>query len=223
MARKPRVIVPGQPVHVILRGNNRQSVFYTESDYRKYKEILTEYAEEYECAIHAYILMTNHIHLLVTPADKDGLPKLMQAMGRKYVRHINILYKRSGTLWEGRYKSALIDSENYFMTCSRYIELNPVRAGMVSSPEQYKWSSFHSNALGFNDEIIIPHNQYMRLGRTNVERQKAYRALFTTDLDHQNLKMLRDSTNQCALVGDNGFRSSPFVCRIQISTPAEGF
>ena len=152
MARLPRLIVPGFPHHVIQRGNNRQRIFETQADYAFFLELAQEHASQFGVAIHAYVLMPNHIHLLATPQTaQDALPKMMQAVGRRYVRHFNDSHGRTGTLWEGRYKSTLNDSERYLLTCSRYIELNPVRAGMVERPDAYQWSSFRCNADGLPD------------------------------------------------------------------------
>ena len=141
MARRPRHVIPGQAIHLIQRGNNRQAVFFANADYRLYHEVLEDAALRYGCAIHAYVFMTNHVHLLLTPSTHDGPSRVMQSVGRRYVRHVNTSYRRTGTLWEGRFKSAIVDSERYLLTCSRYIEANPVRAGMVDSPERYPWSS----------------------------------------------------------------------------------
>jgi len=137
MARLGRYFLPGQPLHVIQRGNNRQAIFFDAADYRRYCDWLGAAAVEYGCAIHAYVLMTNHVHLLVTPAAPSSLPRLMQSLGRRYVRYMNATYRRTGTLWEGRYRAAPIDSETYFLACCRYIELNPVRAGMSAHPRDY--------------------------------------------------------------------------------------
>ena len=148
MARLPRLYVPGCSHHIIQRGNNRDACFFDERDYAFYLQQLQQSASQFNVAVHAFVLMTNHVHLLVTPSTADGCGKMMQSLGRKYVRYINITYQRSGTLWEGRYKSTLVDSELYFLTVSRYIELNPVRAGMVEAPGDYPWSSFRANGMG---------------------------------------------------------------------------
>ena len=138
MARLPRYHLPDQALHVIQRGNNREAIFFAEADYDCYRGWLADAAAAYGCAIHAYVLMTNHVHLLVTPRRADSLPRTMQSLGRRYVGHINATYRRTGTLWEGRYRAAPIDSEAYFLACCRYIELNPVRAGMVRHPRDYR-------------------------------------------------------------------------------------
>ena len=206
MARLPRIVVPGLPMHVIQRGNNRQAIFFIEEDYRKYLEILASASEEHECSIHAYVLMTNHVHLLVTPVTESSLPLMMQAIGRKYVNYINRTYQRTGTLWEGRYKSALVESEQYLLACSRYIEMNPIRAGMVDGPGQYKWSSYSSNALGKKDHKLTQHELYQRLGSCDVLRQQAYKALFKNYIDVEALDMIRESTQQSSIIGDSRFK-----------------
>jgi len=206
MARLPRIVVPGLPMHVIQRGNNRQAIFFTYEDYCKYLEILALASEEHECSIHAYVLMTNHIHLLVTPVTESSLPLMMQAIGRKYVHYINRTYQRTGTLWEGRYKSALVESEQYLLSCSRYIEMNPVRAGMVDGPGQYQWSSYSSNALGKKDRKLTQHELYQRLGSSDVLRQQSYKALFKNYIDVKTLDMIRESTQQSSIIGDSRFQ-----------------
>ena len=148
MARLRRFALPGQPQHIIQRGNNREIIFAAEGDCRFYLDKLEEACRRFRCAVHAYVLMTNHVHLLMTPSDELGIGKVMQALGWVYVQYFNHTYGRTGTLWEGRYKSSLLDSEGYLLTCSRYIELNPVRAGMVGHPAEYPWSSYRHNALG---------------------------------------------------------------------------
>ena len=134
MARQPRFLLPGHPQHVIQRGNNRQVIFADEADCRLYLDTLKEACERFACHVHAYVLMTNHVHLLMTPDCKAGIGKVMQSLGRRYVQYFDYRYRRSGTLWEGRYRAALLDTEPYLLTCYRYIELNPLRAGMVASP-----------------------------------------------------------------------------------------
>lgn len=169
MTRLTRFVIPGQPQHVIQRGNNCQEIFCADEDYRFFLVKLQAAGEKHSCDIHAYVLMTNHVHLLVTPHTEDGIGKLMQMLGRYYVQYFNHCYKRSGALWEGRYKATLIDSEQYLFTCCmRYIELNPLRAGMVTHPADYPWSSYRYNVLGQPDEVVTPQPEYSRLGKTNV-------------------------------------------------------
>ena len=176
MARLARYFAEGQPQHLIQRGNNREPIFSADEDYLFYTECLQEAAERHRCAIHAYALMTNHTHLLATPETQSSLPKMMQSIGRRYVQYFNYTYSRTGTLWEGRYKATVVDSEAYLLTCMRYIELNPVRAGMVEEPSDYRWSSYGVNALGKHDRLCTPHSLYKRIGRSAEERQAGYTA-----------------------------------------------
>ena len=161
MTRLPRIALPSIPQHVIQRGNNRQPCFYADDDYHFYLECLGEAARKYHVSIHAYVLMTNHVHLLLTPAAMTGVSQVMQTLGRRYVRYINHTYRRSGTLWEGRYHASLVQADHYLLTCYRYIELNPVRAGMTDDPAGYRWSSYRCNALGQPDKLIEPHEYYL--------------------------------------------------------------
>jgi len=147
MARLPRFVIPGQPQHVIQRGNDRQKIFKKTEDYEFFLEKLSDAANKYQCDIHAYVLMTNHVHLLIKPHTEDGIGKIIQMIGRYYVQYFNTSYKRTGTLWEGRYKATLINSEQYLLACMRYIEENPVGAkNMASQPADYPWSSYAHNA-----------------------------------------------------------------------------
>ena len=172
-----------------------------------YLEKLAAACKKHACDLHAYVLMTNHVHLLLTPHSADGIGKVMQMLGRYYVQYFNYTYGRTGTLWEGRYKATLLDSEQYLLTCMRYIELNPVRAGMVEHPRDYPWSSYHYNALGEYDELIVPDRLYRRLGATDEERQAAYRALFRRHLSKRALEELRESTNKAWVLGSDRFKA----------------
>jgi len=207
MPRMPRVVVPGLPLHVIQRGNNRQAIFYTDQDYQRFHTDLRTASERFDCAIHAYVYMTNHVHLLVTPGTRQGVSRMMQSVGRRYVRYINDVYTRSGTLWEGRFKSALIDSDRYLLACSRYIEMNPVRARIADLPQDYRWSSYRHNAMGKTDSMLSPHALYQALGNSPAERQKVYRGLFKEILAENELLALRKATNNCTLLGDNTFQA----------------
>lgn len=206
MARLPRYGVAGQPQHLIQRGNNRSSIFFATEDYDFYIECLREGCAKYNCAIHAYVLMTNHVHLLATPESADGLSKLMQSVGRRYVQYVNFTYQRSGTLWEGRYKAAPIDTDGYLMTCYRYIEMNPVRADMVRHPREYRWSSYRYHAEGRPDPLVREHHGYRSLARNEADRRLAYRALFRSCLDEDTLEALRDSVNKGWVLGSDRFR-----------------
>ncbi|MFT5372283.1 MAG: putative transposase [Lysobacterales bacterium] len=203
MARKPRINLKGVPQHVVQRGNNKQACFYSDQDYRIYLEKLHEYGIEHKVKIHSYVLMTNHVHLLMTPDFESGISKVMQSVGRYYVRYINQTYHRTGTLWEGRFKSTPIDSERYFLVVSRYIELNPIRAGMLDHPADYLWSSYRANALGKQISLLTPHECYLSLGHSSEERQAAYSALFKTNISDSTLKQIRDAVNSHVLVLKN--------------------
>lgn len=206
MPRKPRFNLIGVPQHVIQRGNNREPCFYAEEDYRRYLDDLRESAEKYDCRIHAYVLMTNHVHLLVTPMVDHGISQMMQALGRRYVYFINKTYNRSGTLWEGRYKSSLIDSDAYLFACMRYKELNPIRASMVSHTGEYKWSSYHTNAQGEDDSLIEKHPLYMELGNSQEERELAYRELFRHHVENDTPHDIRESLNHELVLGRSYFK-----------------
>ena len=183
MARLPRLTLPGYPHHVIQRGNNRQAIFASTTDYRTLLDLLIDNAIKFDVAIHAYVLMSNHMHLLVTPQSADGLPLLMQAVGRRYVRYFNASQKRSGTLWEGRYKSTLIQTDRYLLACMAYIDLNPVRAGLVAQPQDYPWSS-HLHYIGLRpDRLIAPHALFWALGNTPFAREAAYAELVQSGLN----------------------------------------
>jgi len=207
MARLPRFAIPGQPQHVIQRGNNREIIFSHDDDYRFYLKSLRDACVEYQCAVHAYVLMTNHVHFLMTPKMENSIGKVMQSLGRRYVQYYNYTYERTGTLWEGRYKATLIDSEQYLLTCSRYIELNPVRANMVQHPSEYPWSSYHCNAQGKEDLLISPQLLYKRLGRSSNERQKAYRQLFRTRIAESAVEEIRKATNKSWVLGNDRFQA----------------
>lgn len=206
MARLPRFVIPGQPQHVIVRGINREAIYCKDEDYRFYLEKLLNACEKYGCQLHAYVLMTNHVHLLLTPKYENSIGKTIQSVGRYYVQYFNYHYNRTGTLWEGRYKATLIDSETYLLTCMRYIELNPVRAGMVTHPSEYPWSSYRFNALGDEAGLITEHELYARLGRTPLVRQKAYRSLFRSKIAEKTLAEIRESINKAWVLGSSRFK-----------------
>lgn len=175
MARLPRLILPGQPHHVILRGNNRQAIFFSDLDRQQLLAVLAEAAAQYRVAIHAYVLMDNHLHLLLTPAAADDLSRMMQSLGRRYVGWFNARHRRSGTLWEGRFRTGLIEGERHLLACMRYIELNPVRAGLCVEPAQWPWSSAAHHLGLARSGLITEHEMYWSLGNTPFEREHAYR------------------------------------------------
>jgi Transposase and inactivated derivatives len=207
MARLPRLYLPSCAQHIIQRGNNRDPCFYAEQDYQIYLSYLKEASDKYKVAIHAFVLMTNHVHLLMTPTNEQGVSRMMQALGRKYVQYFNFTYERTGTLWEGRYKSTLVDADNYLFTVYRYIELNPVRANMVAHASEYPWSSYQGNALGKVIQLLTPHVLYRQLGKTDDERQSAYRALFRGRMAERDLKDIREATMKSWVLGDNRFKA----------------
>lgn len=206
MARRPRLYIPGAAHHVIQRGNNREACFYEEADYTKYLSHLKDVAEQFSVAIHSFVLMTNHVHLLATPSNENALGKMMQALGRHYVQYFNKKYSRTGTLWEGRYKSTLVQSERYLLTVYRYIELNPVRANMVAHASEYPWSSYRFNAVGVNIQLITAHAEYLRLGATPAKRQQAYRALFKGRMAEKDIQEIQACTNKAWVLGSDKFK-----------------
>jgi len=205
MARLPRLTVTGYPHHVILRGNNRQDIFKTTADYQYMLSLLEEHARAQGVEVHAYVLMTNHLHLVVTPQRDQALPKMMQAVGRSYVRRFNQTHGRTGTLWEGRYRSTLIQADRYLLACMVYIDLNPVRARMVAQPGDYPWSS-HAHYIGQrNDRLITPHALYWSLGNTPFAREAAYAELVHGGISKDQQGALTQATLSGWALGDSGF------------------
>jgi putative transposase len=205
MARLPRLTLPGYPHHIIQRGNNRQAIFSGRPDYETLLGLLDEYARKFQVAIHAYVLMSNHLHLLATPASADGVPQLMQALGRSYVRYFNACQGRTGTLWEGRYRSTLIQAERYLLACMVYIDQNPVRAGMVADPADYSWSS-HLHYIGRRtDRLITPHPLYWELGNTPFARDIAYAELVRTGIGADRQQALTDSVLRGWALGEQDY------------------
>jgi putative transposase len=206
MPRPSRLVVAGQAHHIIQRGNNRQAIFFEDADRRFFLSALGDALGAHGCALHAYVLMTNHVHLLITPERDAGVGGLMQSLGRRYVGHVNRLYGRTGTLWEGRFKSTIVDAEDYVLACYRYIEANPVRARMVERAEDHRWSSHGANAFGESDVLVSPHGCYRALGRTQASRQAAYRSMFQDDLAEETIDLLRDATQRGWVPGRDTFR-----------------
>lgn len=206
MARLPRVSPLGIPQHIIQRGNNRQACFASEQDLAAYAHWLGDYSRQFSVAIHAWIFMTNHVHLLGTPYKAGGISNMMQALGRRYVRYFNREYRRSGTLWEGRFKSSLVQSETYLLQCQRYIELNPVRAGMVADPADYTWSSYQCNGLGRESALCTQHEEYFKLGTSKSERTAIYRSLFQAHVDRRLIDDIRNSVNKGLALGTDRFK-----------------
>lgn len=205
MPRRARIHLPGQPLHIVLRGHNREPCFFAEEDYFTFLHWLGESLRDSSVALHAYVLMTKHVHMLLTPQRAEDVPALMISLGRRFVQYINKTYRRTGTLWDSRYKSSLIQSDLYLLTCQRYIELNPVRATMVDDPAQYRWSSYRTHALGVSDARLTPHPVYLALGATESDRQAAYRTLFRTELDAEAIADIRLALNQNQVLGNSRF------------------
>ncbi len=205
MPRRPRLILPNVPVHLIQRGNNRQPCFVADEDYSFYLDWLREYAVQAGCHVHAYVLMTNHVHLLVSAGRAEAPGEMMKALGQRYVQYFNRTYRRSGTLWEGRYRSCLTQAEDYLLACQRYIELNPVRAAMVAHPAEYRWSSYRANAQGEADRLLQPHEVYRALGTDVENRQAAYRELFRHELEPGLVDEIRRATNGNFALGSERF------------------
>ena len=232
MVRLPRYALPGQPQHVIQRGNNRSTVFRDSRDFQRFQRDLVDVCARHACDVHAYVLMTNHFHLLMTARGAGGVGRAMQSLGRRYVGYFNRRHGRSGTLWEGRYRSVPIDSERYLFTCYRYIEQNPVRAGIANHPAKYRWSSFHANALGRMDPIVTPHQRYLALGNDELDRLGIYRAICDVPFDNSTLAEVRSSIHKGWALGDSHFRdevtaatgrrASPFFERPVAALPEPG-
>ena len=207
MPRKPRMYLPGVPCHIVQRGNNREPTFFLEQDYRFYLDWLLDATQRYKVNVHAYVLMTNHVHILATPEHKESLSLTMQSVGRRYVQYVNKACGRTGALWEGRHKASVIDAERYLLGCSRYIEMNPVAAKMVRHPADYKWSSFRCNAMGQPDPLIKTHDVYKRLGATDTLRWQAYTALFDNVIAPDEVSLIRNAVMCSMPTGDSRFKA----------------
>ena len=206
MPRKLRMYMAGMPYHVIQRGNNREACFFADDDYLFYLECLKDACKRYQVNCHAYVLMTNHTHLLLEPLKADGISRVMQSLGRRYVQYINKHYRRCGTLWESRHKSSLVDAETYLLSCYRYIELNPVMANMVEHPGDYRWSSYRCNAYGEINPLIKQHDVYLRLNQDKHLRLNCYRDLFQTALPKSVVHEIRNAVNFSMPLGDKQFK-----------------
>jgi putative transposase len=211
--RLPRLCPAGIPAHITQRGHNRQICFASTRDFATYSRFLAEAADRFHISIHAWVFMTNHVHLLATPALDGDISRMMQVLGRNYVCYFNKAHQRSGTLWEDRFHSCVVESAGYLLQCYRYIELNPVRAGIVVAPADYHWSSYHSNALGCPSSLVTPHAEYLGLGVDPPTRMKAYRALFEYALDDQLVQDLRTATRQNLALG-----TGTFMNKVEAST-----
>jgi putative transposase len=192
MPRRQRLQIPGTPHHVIQRGVNRVDIFRSEADYEFFLTIFRAAAIRHETDVHTYVLMTNHVHFILTPRTKEGLSCTMKNVLQTYVRYFNRRYERTGGLFEGRYRSLVIDSESYWFTCMRYVELNPVRAGIVTKPEEYRWSSYQFHGLGRIDDLIVPHQMYLALGKSAAVRQQCWGSICREALSAEHLAEMRD-------------------------------
>lgn len=206
MPRAPRVCPAGVPQHVIQRGVNRQFCFKDDLDKGFYTRLLTEYSEEHQVQVHAWVLMSNHIHLLCTPLADQAISIMMQSVGRRYVRYFNHRHERTGGLWEGRFKSFMVESERYLLTCQKYIELNPVRAGLVRLPGEFVWSSFQCHGRGRDSPLHTPHEEYTRLGRTPAARIRAYHHLFDRDFGKAETRDILYAMKTGYALGTDAFR-----------------
>jgi len=205
MPRRPRTHLDGVPLHIVQRGHNRQPCFLGEEDYQAYLYWLGEALAKERCTLHAYALMTNHVHLLISPERAAAIPRLIIALGRRYVQYFNLTHRRTGTLWDSRYKSSLIQAETYLLACQRYIELNPVRAGMVNDPAHYRWTSYRHHALGQVNPYLTSHECYLGLACDEATRQASYRELFRSELDQAALSDIRLALNQSQPLGNSKF------------------
>lgn len=206
MPRRARYYLPETPQHLIQRGNNRQPVFFCPDDYAFYLDCLRDAAVFHNCELHAYVLMPNHVHLLVTPHDTEGLPRMLQSVGRRFVQHINHAHQRTGTLWEGRYRACLVEPYEHLLDCARYIEANPVRGGLVTTAEDYPWSSSRHYTWGVTDTMVTTHARYLELGDCDMERQEAYRQLLAAPMDPEVLQEIRESLNNNRAFGSADFQ-----------------
>lgn len=205
MPRHSRVVLPAVPLHVVQRGHDRERCFFVEQDFEVYREWLREEAYVAGCSVHAYVLMSNHVHLLVSVEDAQLLAEMMKAVAQKYAQYFNHRHRATGSVWDGRYKSCLVQTEGYLLTCQRYIEMNPVRAGMVRFPGNYKWSSYRANAEGRRDVLVTPHSVYERLAQGSMERRQAYMRLFRETLTPMQLAEIRAASNSGGVLGDKAF------------------
>lgn len=222
MARLPRPVVAGVPLHITQRGNNRLRCFFVDADYMVYLDLLQQAAREAQCLIHAYVLMTNHVHLLLTPCDEYGPGALMKFVGERFVPYVNRRHARTGTLWEGRFRSCLVQTERYLMVCQRYIELNPVRARIVGDPIVYPWSSFRRHAHGQENPLITPHELYSKMGADPLSRQQAYRDLCAEALDDDTVEEVRRATKSNLALGNDAFTGRMADLMGHSMTPREG-
>jgi len=202
MARSPRQFVPGYPSHLTHRGNNRQRIFHCEGDYRFLWRCIKEASDEHRVAVNAYVFMSNHVHLLMTPEEEGvAISRAMHSASRRYAGYFNHRYERTGTLWEGRFHASLVTTDKYLITCHRYIDLNPVRAGLAAGPEHYAWSSHRHYSMGEADPLVVPHPVIDALGRDESSVRKAYQTLVSVPLDETELQAIRKACRSGRAIG----------------------
>jgi len=220
MTRRRRIFVPGYPMHVVQRGNNRRTIFYEDCDRIRYLDFLVEATARHGCAVHCYVLMGNHVHMLITPATSKSLEATMQSVNIRYVRFFNTKYERTGGLWDGRYDAPLVDTDAYLQACYRYIEMNPVRANLVADPADWRWSSHRRHAFGEHDRVVSVHDCYADLAATTEHRQARYRDWFRAPLTAEELQNIRKSTRQELVLGDEAFKKqieSRLACPVRLA------
>ena len=206
MPRRPRIVYDNSTVHLTQRGNNRSACFFADEDYAFYLDQLALACKTHAVDLHAYALMSNHVHLLLSAADGQAPSRMMKQLGQRYVQYINRTYQRSGTLWEGRFRSCILGEEDYVMGCYRYIELSPVRAGTAGHPEEYRWSSYQANTQAESSPLLVPHPFMQALGANEADRKDAYRALFSHHLDNGLVNEIRSATNGNLVLGSGQFQ-----------------
>lgn len=206
MPRKERVFLKDTPQLLVVRGNNKQNIFHDDDDYQNFLEILSMQSKDCGCDIHAYVLMPNHLHLLLSPKEPKSVGRLMQGIGRTYVRYFNSKYSRSGTLWEGRYKSAIVDVANYLFTCMKYVELNPLRSGLAKDPKEYPWSSCRANVSGIEDAVLTPHTFFKSIENLKKNPYKLYESSLNEGLDNDTLELIRIHVNKQTVLGSLAFQ-----------------
>lgn len=207
MTRLPRIVLPGQPQLILQRGHGAEPIFQRERDYRFYLDSLDSAAQRYAGDVHAYVLMPDHVYLLITPHAEDSLARILQQVGRSFVRYLKHAYQRSGGLWDGRYKATIVDSERYLLACYRYVELDPVRARQVAHPGDYPWSSYHAHALGDVDPLLRDHLLYQALGPTPDARSKVYSGLFDVRLDESSMAAIHSAVTSGWVLGSDRFKA----------------
>jgi putative transposase len=222
MPRKLRLFFPDVAAHIVQRGVDRGVCFQSDNDRILYLLHLRELSERFGCTVHAYCLMTNHVHLLVTPASDGAVPGMMKGLGQRYAQYFNRKYERTGPLWDGRYHSCIVESAYYVLACYRYIELNPVRAGMIKRPAEYQWSSYRANAECVDDRLTRPHTEFLALGNTSESRRSAYQMMFDQVIDAPLLESIRASTNGGYPLASSGFARRLAAMGVKVRPAAPG-